>query len=110
MDTNTLLRVIDMLSDNIKCLNLEGEKNSLDASDCGRLVAYENMRDSLQQWVKNMDTELYKNLAQEELIGVRLTWDELTAVIAAVKYVKDQVDSTKLDTAYVRLSTQYKGV
>jgi hypothetical protein len=57
-----------------------------------------------------MDTELYKNLAQEELIGVRLTWDELTAVLSAVKYVKDQVDSTKLDTAYVRLSTQYKGV
>ena len=110
MDTNTLLRIIDMLSDNIKCINLEGEKNSLDASDCGRLLAYENMRDSLQQWVKNMDTELYKNLAQEELIGVRLTWDELTAVLAAVKYVKDQVDSTKLDTAYVRLSTQYKGV
>jgi hypothetical protein len=110
MDTNTLLKVIDMLSDNIKCINLEGEKNSLDASDCGRLLAYENMRDSLQQWVKNMDTELYKNLAQEELIGVRLTWDELTAVLAAVKYVKDQVDSTKLDTAYVRLSTQYKGV
>jgi hypothetical protein len=110
MDTNTLLRVIDMLSDNIKCINLEGEKNSLDASDCGRLLAYKNMRDSLQQWVKNMDTELYKNLAQEELIGVRLTWDELTAVLSAVKYVKDQVDSTKLDTAYVRLSTQYKGV
>jgi dihydroneopterin aldolase len=110
MDTNTLLRVIDMLSDNIKCLNLEGEKNSLDASDCGRLVAYENMRDSLQQWVKNMDTELYKTLAQEELIGVRLTWEELTAVLSAVKYVKAQVDSDKLDTAYVRLSTQYRGV
>lgn len=51
-----------------------------------------------------------KRLAQEELIGVRLTWDELKAVLSAVKYVKDQVDSDKLDTAYVRLSTQYKGV
>lgn len=110
MDTNTLLRVIDMLSDNIKCLNLEGEKNSLDAADCGRLWAYENMRSSLQQWVKTMDTELYKTLAQEELIGVRLKWEELTAVLGAVKYVKDQVDSDTLDIAYLRLSTQYRGV
>lgn len=110
MDTNTLLRVIDMLSDNIKCLNLESEKNSLDASDIGRLVAYENMRDSLQQWVKNMDTELYKTLAQQELVGVRLTWEELKAVLGAVKYVKDQVDSDTLDRAYVRMSTQYRGV
>lgn len=110
MDTSTLLRVIDMLSDNIKCLNLEGEKNSLDASDCGRLYAYKHIKSSLLQWVQAMDTELYKKLAQEELIGVRLTWDELKAVLSAVKYVKDQVDSDKLDTAYVRLSTQYKGV
>lgn len=110
MDTNTLLRIIDMLSDNIKCLNLESEKNSLDAFDIGRLVAYENMRDSLQQWIKNMDTELYKTLAKQELVGVRLTWEELKAVLGAVKYVKNQVDSDTLDTAYVRMSTQYRGV
>lgn len=109
MDTNTLLRVIDMLSDNIKCLNLEGEKNSLDASDIGRLWAYMDIRNSLQQEIAN--TELYKTLwEKEELIGVRLTWEELKVVLSAVKYVKDQVDSDKLDTAYVRLSTQYRGV
>lgn len=45
-----------------------------------------------------------------EEMQVQLTWDELKAVLAAVKYVKDQVDSEKLDTAYVKLSTQYKGV
>ena len=110
MDTQTLLRVVDMLSDNIKCLNLESEKNSLDASDCGRLQAYEHIKSSLLQWVQTMDTELYKTLAQEELVGVRLTWEELKAVLGAVKYVKDQVDSDKLDTAYVRMSCQYKGV
>lgn len=109
MDTNTLLRVIDMLSDNIKCLNLEGEKNSLDASDIGRLWAYMDIRNSLQQEIAN--TELYKTLwEKEELIGVRLTWEELKVVLSAVKYVKDQVDSDTLDTAYVRLSTQYRGV
>jgi hypothetical protein len=110
MDTQTLLRVVDMLSDSIKCLNLESEKNSLDASDCGRLMAYEGLRNMLLQWVQTMDTELYKTLAQQELVGVRLTWEELKAVLGAVKYVKDQVDSDKLDTAYVRMSTQYKGV
>ena len=45
-----------------------------------------------------------------EEIQVTLTWNELKAVLAAVFYVKDQVDSEKLDTAYVKLSTQYKGV
>lgn len=110
MDTQTLLRVIDKLTDEIKCLNLEGEKNSLDASDCGRLMAYEGLKNTLLQWIQAMDTELYKTLAQQELVGVRLTWEELKAVLGAVKYVKNQVDSDKLDTAYVRMSTQYKGV
>lgn len=45
-----------------------------------------------------------------EEIQVQLTWDELKVVLAAVKYIKDQVDNDKLDTAYVKLSTQYKGV
>ena len=45
-----------------------------------------------------------------EEMQVQLTWDELKEVLAAVKYVKDQVDNDKLDTAYVKLSTQYKGV
>lgn len=45
-----------------------------------------------------------------EEMQVQLTWDELQVVLAAVKYVKDQVDNDKLDTAYVKLSTQYKGV
>ena len=45
-----------------------------------------------------------------EEMQVQLTWDELKVVLAAVKYVKDQVDNDKLDTAYVKLSTQYKGV
>jgi hypothetical protein len=43
-------------------------------------------------------------------VTVTLTWDELTAVLAAVKYVKQQVDSDKLEEAYIKLSTQYKGV
>jgi hypothetical protein len=45
-----------------------------------------------------------------EEIQVTLTWNELKAVLAAVFYVKDQVDSDTLDEAYVKLSTQYKGV
>jgi hypothetical protein len=45
-----------------------------------------------------------------EEVTVTLTWDELQAVLAAVKYVKQQVDSDNLDKAYVRLSTEYKGV
>ena len=45
-----------------------------------------------------------------EEIQETLTWNELKAVLAAVFYVKDQVDSDALDEAYVRLSTQYKGV
>lgn len=44
-----------------------------------------------------------------ENVTVELTWDELKMVLAAVKYVKDQVDSDKLDDAYVKLSTKYKG-
>ena len=45
-----------------------------------------------------------------EEMQIQLTWDELQVVLAAVKYVKDQVDNDKLDTAYVKLSTQYRGV
>ena len=45
-----------------------------------------------------------------EEVQIQLTWSELQAVLAAVKYVKDQVDSDALDEAYVKLSTQYKGV
>lgn len=45
-----------------------------------------------------------------EEIQVQLTWNELKAVLAAVKYVKDQVDSDALEEAYVKLSTQYRGV
>lgn len=45
-----------------------------------------------------------------EEVQIQLTWDELKAVLAAVFYVKDQVDSDTLDEAYVKLSTQYKGV
>lgn len=46
----------------------------------------------------------------EPEVTVKLTWDELKAVLAAVEYVKQQVDSDKLDRAYIRLSTEYKGV
>jgi hypothetical protein len=45
-----------------------------------------------------------------EEVQIQLTWDELQVVLSAVKYVKNQVDSDKLDTAYVKLSTQYRGV
>lgn len=45
-----------------------------------------------------------------EEVTVKLTWDELKAVLAAVKYVKDKMDNDKLDTAYIKLSTEYKGV
>lgn len=45
-----------------------------------------------------------------EEVQIQLTWNELKAVLAAVFYVKDQVDSDALDEAYVKLSTQYKGV
>jgi hypothetical protein len=45
-----------------------------------------------------------------EEVTVKLTWDELQAVLAAVKYVKQQVDNDNLEKAYVRLSTEYKGV
>lgn len=43
-------------------------------------------------------------------VTVQLTWDELKAVLAAVKYVTQQVDNNNLEKAYVKLSTQYKGV
>lgn len=46
----------------------------------------------------------------EPEVIVKLTWTELKVVLAAVEYVKQQVDSDKLDKAYVRLSTEYKGV
>lgn len=46
----------------------------------------------------------------EPEVTVQLTWTELKAVLAAVEYVKQQVDSDKLDRAYIKLSTQYKGV
>lgn len=45
-----------------------------------------------------------------EEIQIQLTWKELQAVLAAVKYVKNQVDNDALDEAYVKLSTKYKGV
>lgn len=45
-----------------------------------------------------------------EEVQIQLTWNELKAVLAAVFYVKDQVDSDTLDEAYVKLSTKYKGV
>jgi hypothetical protein len=45
-----------------------------------------------------------------EEVQIQLTWNELKVVLAAVKYVKDQVDSDALDEAYVKLSTKYKGV
>ena len=44
-----------------------------------------------------------------EEVQITLTWDELKAVLASVKYVKDQVDNDTLDEAYIKLSTQYKG-
>ena len=45
-----------------------------------------------------------------EEVTVQLTWDELKAVLAAVKYVTRQVGNDKLEEAYIKLSTQYKGV
>lgn len=45
----------------------------------------------------------------EETVQIQLTWNELKAVLSAVKYVKDQVDSDILDEAYITLSTKYKG-
>ena len=45
-----------------------------------------------------------------EEVTVTLTWDELKVVLAAVKHVTQQVDNDNLEKAYVRLSTQYKGV
>ena len=112
MSTQTLLEIIDMLTIRIEGINAMQEVNSLNASDCGRLWAYQEMQDTLLQYVKNINSELYQNLMKNlgEEIGVRLTWEELKAVLGAVKYVKDQVDSNKLDTAYVKLSTKYKGV
>ena len=112
MSTQTLLEIIDMLTIKIEGINAMQDVNSLDASDCGRLWAYQEMQDTLLQYVKNINSELYQNLMKNlgEEIGVRLTWEELKAVLGAVKYVKDQVDSNKLDTAYVKLSTKYKGV
>lgn len=112
MSTQTLLEIIDMLTIKIESINAMQDVDSLDASDCGRLWAYQEMQDTLLQYVKNINSELYQNLMKNmgEEIGVRLTWEELNAVLGAVKYVKNQVDSDKLDTAYVKLSTKYKGV
>jgi len=112
MDTETLLRIVEKCDSKIGAINAMGKANSLDASDHGRLWAYEDMRETLLQYVKNINSELYQTLMQNagEQVSVRLTWEELTAVLGAVKYVKDQVDSEKLDTAYVKLSTKYKGV
>jgi hypothetical protein len=45
----------------------------------------------------------------EETVQIQLTWDELKAVLSAVKYVKDQVDNDILDEAYITLSTKYTG-
>jgi len=47
---------------------------------------------------------------KEENVYVELTWEELEMVLMAVKYVKSQIDNNNLDSAYVKLSTQYKGV
>jgi hypothetical protein len=112
MDTETLLRIVEKCDSHIGAINAMQDVNSLDASDHGRLWAYEEMRDTLLQYVKNINSELYQTLMKNagEEVGVRLTWEELKAVLSAVKYVKNQVDSNKLDTAYVKLSTKYKGV
>lgn len=112
MDTETLLTVIEKCDSHIGAINAMQDVDSLDAADCGRLWAYEEMRDTLLQYVENINSELYQTLMKNagEEISVRLTWEELKSVLGAVKYVKDQVDSDKLDTAYVKLSTKYKGV
>jgi hypothetical protein len=112
MDTETLLRIVEKCDRHIGAINAMQDVNSLDAADHGRLWAYEEMRETLLQYVKNINSELYQTLVQNagEQVSVRLTWEELKAVLSAVKYVKDQVDSDKLDTAYVKLSTKYKGV
>lgn len=112
MDTETLLRIIEKCDRHIGAINAMQDVNSLDASDYGRLWAYEEMRDTLLQYVKNINSELYQTLMQNagEEVSVRLTWEELKAVLGTVKHVKDQVNNTKLDTAYVKLSTKYEGV
>jgi hypothetical protein len=61
---------------------------------------------SHSKYVKLVSLKLY---IMDE-VTVQLTWDELKAVLAAVKYVTRQVDSDKLEEAYIKLSTQYKGV
>ena len=45
-----------------------------------------------------------------ETVTIKLTWDELTTVLAALSAIKNMVDNEKLDAVYVKLSTQYKGV
>jgi hypothetical protein len=112
MDTETLLTVIEKCDRHIGAINAMQDVDSLDAADYGRLWAYEEMRDTLVEYVKNISSELYQTLIQNagEEVSVRLTWDELQAVLGAVKHVKNMVDSTKLDAAYVKLSTKYKGV
>ena len=112
MNTETLLRVLDVVDAKIRDIRESGKINSLDASDCGRLDAYQEMRYLLHNYVKVTDNAVYQRLVanSEEEVRVRITWEELKSVLGAVKYVKDQVDNDKLDTAYVKLSTQYKGV
>lgn len=112
MDTETLLKVLDAVDARIRDLNESGKVNSLDASDCGRLYAYEDIRILLHDYIEVTDSAVYQRLVadSEEEVRVRITWEELKSVLGAVKYVKDQVDNDKLDTAYVKLSTQYKGV
>jgi hypothetical protein len=46
----------------------------------------------------------------EEIVEIKLTWDELKTVLGAVSAVKNMIDSDKLDSAYIKLSTQYRGV
>lgn len=46
----------------------------------------------------------------EDIIEVKLTWQELEVVLGAVSAIKNMVDSDKLDAVYVKLSTQYRGV
>ena len=112
MNTETLLRVLDVVDAKIRDISESGKVNSLDASDCGRLDAYEEMRYLLHSYVKVTDNAVYQRLVagSEEEVRVKITWEELKSVLGAVKYVKDQVDNGKLDTAYVKLSTQYRGV
>jgi hypothetical protein len=64
MDTETLLRIVEKCDRHIGAINAMQDVNSLDASDHGRLWAYEEMRETLLQYVKNINSELYQTLVQ----------------------------------------------